>query len=56
MNFGLEDRIMESEQGKTLEVLQLAVQMEVEGKDFYQKASQKSSNELARELFQHLAN
>ena len=46
---------MESEQVKTLEVLQFAVQMEIEGKEFYQKASQKSSNKLARELFQHLA-
>jgi rubrerythrin len=56
MNFGLGDRFMESEQVKTLEVLQLAVRMEIEGKDFYQEASQKSSNKLARELFQHLAN
>jgi rubrerythrin len=47
---------MESEQLKTLEVLQLAIQMEVEGKDFYQQASQKIKNKLARELFQHLAN
>jgi rubrerythrin len=30
--------------------------MEVEGKEFYQKASQKSSNKLAKELFQQLAN
>jgi rubrerythrin len=56
MNLGLGDRIMESEQAKTLDVLQLAIQMEVEGKDFYQKASQKSKNKLAKELFQHLAN
>ena len=55
MNIGLGDRFMESEQVKTLEVLQLAIQMEVEGKDFYQKASQKSKNKLAMELFQHLA-
>jgi len=47
---------MESEQLKTLEVLQLAVRMEIEGKDFYQRASQKSKNKLAKELFQHLAN
>ena len=47
---------MESEQVKILEVLQLAVHMEIEGKDFYQKAIQKSKNKLARELFQHLAN
>lgn len=47
---------MENEQIRTLEVLQLAVRMEVEGKEFYLKASQKSSNRLARELFEQLAN
>ena len=46
---------MGNEQDRTIEVLQLAVRMEVEGKEFYQKASQKSSNRLAKELFQHLA-
>jgi rubrerythrin len=47
---------MENEQARTIELLQFAVGMEIEGKEFYQKASQKSSNKLARELFQHLAN
>ena len=47
---------MKNEQARTIEVLQLAVQMEIEGKEFYQKASQKSSNKLAKELFQQLAN
>jgi rubrerythrin len=47
---------MENEQARTIQVLQLAVRMEVEGKEFYQQASQKSSNKLAKELFQHLAN
>jgi len=46
---------MENEQARTIAVLQLAVQMEVDGKGFYQKASQKSSNKLAKELFQQLA-
>ena len=46
---------MENEQAKTIEALQFAVQMEVEGKGFYQQASQKSSNKLASELFQNLA-
>jgi len=46
---------MENEQARTIEVLQLAVQMEVDGKEFYQKASQKSSSKLAKELFQQLA-
>jgi len=47
---------MENEQARIIEVLQLAVRMEIEGKEFYQKASQKSSNRLTEELFQHLAN
>lgn len=47
---------MGNEQAKTIEALQLAIQMEVEGKEFYQQASQKSSNKLAKELFQNLAN
>jgi rubrerythrin len=47
---------MNSEQTRTLEVLKLAVQMEKDGKEFYRKASQKSSNKLARELFRQLAN
>jgi rubrerythrin len=46
---------MENEQAGTIKVLQLAVQMEVDGKEFYQKASRKSSNKLAKELFQQLA-
>jgi len=47
---------MENEQARTLEILQLAVRMEADGKEFYQKASRKSSNKLAKELFHHLAN
>jgi rubrerythrin len=47
---------MENEQARTIEVLQLAVRMEVDGKDFYQKASRKSNSKLAKELFQQLAN
>lgn len=47
---------MGNEQAKTIEVLQLAVQMEVDGKEFYRKASKKSSNKLAKELFRQLAN
>jgi len=46
---------MQNEQAKTIEGLQLAIQMEVEGKGFYQQASQRSSNKLAKELFQRLA-
>jgi rubrerythrin len=47
---------MENEQAKTMEVLRLAVRMEIDGKEFYLKASQKSSNELGKDLFQQLAN
>jgi rubrerythrin len=47
---------MQNEQARTIEILQLAVQMEVDGKEFYRKASRKSSNKLAKELFRQLAN
>jgi rubrerythrin len=47
---------MENKQARTIEVLRLAIRMEVDGKEFYQKAGQKSSNKLAKELFRQLAN
>jgi rubrerythrin len=46
---------MENEQARTMEVLQLAVRMEIDGKQFYLKASQKSGNRLGKDLFQQLA-
>lgn len=46
---------MEAEQNKTLRALQVAIQMEIDGKDFYLKASQKSSNELGKKLLESLA-
>jgi len=46
---------MEDEQAKTVEVLRLAIQMEIDGKEYYLKASQASENRLGRELFQSLA-
>ena len=46
---------MATEQGKTLEVLQIAIQMEIDGKEYYLRASQGSNNELGRELLQSLA-
>ena len=46
---------MESEQNKTVATLQIAIQMEIDGKEFYLKASQESSNELGRKLLQSLA-
>lgn len=46
---------MNNEQAKTIDVLQLAVRMETEGKEFYRKAAEKSSNRLAEDLFQRLS-
>ncbi len=46
---------MITEQDKTLAALQIAIQMEVDGKEYYLKASQESSNKLGKELLQSLA-
>jgi rubrerythrin len=46
---------VKDEQVKTLEALQIAVQMERDGREYYQKASRSSDNQLGRELFQSLA-
>jgi len=46
---------MVTEQNKTLEALQIAIQMEIDGKEYYVKASQESGNELGRKLLQSLA-
>ncbi len=46
---------MEDKQVKTLEALQIAVQMEIDGKQYYQKASQSSDNQLGKKLFRSLA-
>ena len=46
---------MVTEQDKTLEALQIAIQMEISGKEYYLKASEESSNELGRKLLQSLA-
>ncbi len=46
---------MTIEQDKTLEALQIAIQMETDGKEYYLKASQESSNELGKKLLQSLA-
>ena len=46
---------MVTEQDKTLEALQIAIQMEIDGKEYYLKASQKSSNELGKRLLKSLA-
>ena len=46
---------MATEHSKTLEALQTAIQMEIEGKKYYQKMSRTSGNELGGKLFQALA-
>ncbi len=46
---------METEQAKTLKALQMAIRMEIDGKEYYLKTSQESSNELGKKLLQSLA-
>ena len=46
---------METEADKTLKALQIAIQMEIDGKEYYLKASQGSSNEAGKKLLQSLA-
>jgi len=46
---------MAAEQSKILEGLQLAIQTEIDGKEYYQKVGQSSDNQLGRQLFQSLA-
>jgi len=46
---------METEQNKTLEALQIAIQMEIDGNEYYLKASRESSNELGKKLLASLA-
>ena len=46
---------MEGERNKTLEAVQFAIQMEIDGKEYYQKASRESGNKVGKELFEWLA-
>ena len=46
---------MVSEQEKILSSLQIAIQMEIDGKAYYLKTSEESSNELGKKLLQQLA-
>jgi rubrerythrin len=46
---------MEREQSKTIKAVQFAIQMEIDGKEYYQRASQKSDNRVGKELFEWLA-
>src|SRR4030042_1512460 len=47
---------MNEEHSKTLEAIKVAIQMEIDGKEYYQKASRQSDNKVGRELFEWLAN
>ena len=46
---------MATEQDRTLDALQIAIQMEIDGQEYYLKASQQSSNELGKKLLESLA-
>jgi rubrerythrin len=46
---------METEQDQALNALQTAIQMEIDGKEYYLEASRQSSNKLGKELLQTLA-
>ncbi len=46
---------MATEQERTLEALQAAIQMELDGKECYMQASQESGNEVGRQLLRSLA-
>jgi rubrerythrin len=44
-----------SEQSQTLEAVKTAIQMEIDGRKFYQQAGEASQNELGQKLFRQLA-
>jgi len=46
---------MADEADSTLQALQAAVQMEIDGKEFYLKASRQSTNDLGRKLLEQLS-
>ena len=46
---------MDDEQAKTIEALQFAIQMEIDGEEYYHKASQDIANKLGKDLFKWLA-
>ena len=46
---------MVAERDKILEALQIAIQMEIDGKQYYLRASQESTNELGKKLLEALA-
>jgi rubrerythrin len=46
---------IKEEQSQTLSALKFAIQMEIDGKKYYQQASRQSHNKVGKELFQWLA-
>jgi rubrerythrin len=46
---------MKNERDRALEAIQFAIQMEIDGKEFYQKASKECNNKVARRLYDWLA-
>lgn len=46
---------MENEQNRALEAVKIAIQMEIDGKQYYLKAGQSSNDALGKKLFQQLA-
>jgi rubrerythrin len=46
---------MDTEQYKTIEGLKLAIQIEIDGKKYYEEAADKSVNKLGKQLFEWLA-
>jgi rubrerythrin len=46
---------MNQEQNQTLEAIKFAIQMELDGKEYYLQASEKSDNKVGKELFKWLA-
>jgi rubrerythrin len=46
---------MATDQKKTLEALRMAVQMEIDGKEYYLKCSQATSNKMGAKLLRNLS-
>jgi rubrerythrin len=47
--------VMKEEQRQTLDAIKLAIQMEIDGKEYYLSASQRSGNKVGKEFFKWLA-
>jgi rubrerythrin len=44
------------EKNQTFEAIKFAIQMEIDGKEYYKKASRQSNNKVGKEFFEWLAN